>query len=121
MAENLREHIRINLNCTVFVELAAAGAPGAGEGGAEIALCKTLDVSYGGLKVSLARELAEGSLLQIGVELPGLEDTLYLTGEVKWCRPSGDRDARTAWAVGFELLNSDDTDIDKWRDLLEHV
>jgi len=113
MSENHREHIRVHLNCRVFIELAAAvgGEP------ADIAQCKTLDVSFGGLKVSLGRELTAGALLQIGVELPGLEDTLYLTGEVKWCRPNNDPE--TGWAAGFELLNSGD--IDKWRDLLEHV
>ena len=119
MSENLREHIRISLNCRVFIELAATMGEQDGDGAAEIARCKTLDVSFGGLKVALGRELNTGALLQIGVELPGVEDAFYLIGAVKWCLPNGDPE--TGWAAGFELLNSDGSDIDKWRELLEHV
>ena len=43
MAVEQRKHIRLYLNCTVFVEL--EDEPANGEDPGEIALCKTLDVS----------------------------------------------------------------------------
>lgn len=117
MSENHREHIRLNLDCTVFVEVNAGPALDGNPG--EVALCKSLDVSYGGLKVSLARELKVGSILPVAVELPAVATTFHLVGEVKWCRP--DSDQASGWAAGIQLLNSDDSDIDGWRDLLLHV
>lgn len=117
MSEDHRKYIRLYLNCMVFIELEASPKPGEDPG--EIVMCKTLDVSYGGLKVSLSRELQQGAILPIGVELPAVDQTLQLVGEVKWCRPNGD--AETGWAAGLELFNSEDTDISAWRDLLQHV
>ena len=117
MAVEQRKHIRLYLNCTVFVEL--EDEPANGEDPGEIALCKTLDVSYGGLKVSLPRQLRVGAILPIGVEFPAVDQTLHLVGEVKWCRPNGD--TRTSWAAGFQLMDSDDSDIVQWRELLQHI
>lgn len=112
-----RKYIRLYLNCMVYIEL--ENTPVAGEDPGEIAMCKTLDVSYGGIKVSLSRELTVGAILPLGVELPAVDQTLDLIGEVKWCRPSGD--SETAWTAGFQFLNSDVTDIGQWRELLQHV
>lgn len=115
MAEEHRKHIRLYLNCVVFIELESIPVEGQDPG--EIALCKTLDVSYGGLKVSLSRELPVGAILAVGVELPAFEQTLNLVAEVMWCRPHGGSD----WAAGFQLLNAEDSDIQRWRELMEHV
>lgn len=117
MPENNREHIRLNLNCRVFVEPGATGA--ADLGGRDVALCETLDISYGGIKVSLELELTRGAIMPIGVEIPWLDQTLHLVGEVKWCRPADSR--MLAWHAGFELLNAQDTDIAQWRELMTHV
>jgi len=117
MSQDHREHIRLYLNCSVFIDL--AGPPVPGEDPGEIALCKTLDISYGGLKVSLGRELPAGALLQIGVEFPAEEEMLHLVGEVKWCRKNDD--AETGWSAGLEILNANGSDVHRWRDLMQHV
>ncbi len=115
MSEEHRKHVRLNLDCTVFLELnegpTTDGSP------AEVALCKSLDVSYGGLKVTLGTQLTVGAILPVAVELPAVEQTFHMVGEVKWCRPHPE----DGWAAGIQLLDSQNTDIDGWRELLLHV
>lgn len=114
MPEDQRKHLRLPVESTVFIELVSPGIGSADSG--EVAICKTLDVSRGGLRVSLERELVVGSILQIGVELPDAADTLYLTGEVRWCLQN--QEEENSWYAGFSLLNAGDSDIDRWVDLL---
>ena len=117
MSRDLRRHIRMFLDAGVFVEL-DSGAAGDGAG-RQIVLCKTLDVSYGGLKVSLGKALLTGAILQIGIEFPGIEEALHLVVEVKWCRENGDPD--TGWCAGLQVIDSGDTDIEQWRELMAHT
>jgi len=112
-----RRHMRLPVASNVFVELAALEPGGAGSGG--VAMCKTLDVSRGGLRLSLEHELATGAILRIGVELPDLQDTLYLTGEVRWCLANLAPD--TGWSAGFAILNTGASDIDRWVALLDEL
>jgi Tfp pilus assembly protein PilZ len=75
-----------------------------------------VNVSRGGLQVTLAEELTVGSILQIGVDLPGAATTLYLAGEVRWCLPS--KDAQYPWMAGFQVLNVENSDIARWAELI---
>ena len=117
MSDEQRKYVRLSLESTVFLELMAAGVEG-GEA-AEVARCKTLDISRGGLRVQVNKSLTIGAILQIGVELSPGERPLYLAGEVKWCLPA--RDAEQAWTAGFELLNASDSDIEQWYALVEDM
>lgn len=117
MAEEKRKHLRLPVESTIFIELVSQDLED-GESG-EIAICKTLDVSRGGLRVSLEQELTVGAILQIGVELPDSEQTLYLAGEVRWCHelPAGEH----RWSAGFQLLNAGNSDITSWIGLLSDM
>ena len=117
MSEDHRQHIRLNISSRVFIDLAGPPLPGDDTG--EILLCKTLDISYSGLQISLARELTVGALLHIGVEFPGLEQPLHLVSEVKWCRQN--QPPAAGWAVGLQLLNSTDSDTQQWQELMLHA
>lgn len=112
-----RKYVRLNLESTVFIELMAAAV--AGEEDAQVARCKTLDISRGGLRVQLNHSLTIGAIHQIGVELSRDERTLYLAGEVKWCLPVKGSD--DTWTAGFELLNASDSDIENWYALVEEM
>ncbi len=114
MAEEQRRHLRLPVESTVFIELVSPGVGRATSG--SVAVCKTLDVSRGGLRVSLEYELVVGAILQIGVELPQRQETLYLAGEVRWCLAN--QAPETGWSAGFALLNAGDSDIDSWISLL---
>ena len=114
MVDEQRQHRRLPVQSRVFIELVAPGL-GSPQSG-QVADCKTLDVSKGGLRVSLDRELPVGAILQVGVELPKYSETLYLAGEVRWCRR--DQEAEQRWTAGFALLNADESDIDRWVALM---
>ena len=113
MSPEERKYERLSFQGRVFIELLAPGVD-ATEG--EVVACTATDISRSGLRVCLGRELTVGAILQIGAEVPQQEDTLYLAGEVKWCRQDGS--ATEIWSVGFELLNASDSDIESWRSIL---
>jgi hypothetical protein len=115
MSEEKRKHLRLPIESTIFIELVSPDLEGEDPG--EIAECRTLDVSRGGLRVSLARELQVGAILQIGVDLPEAKETLYLAGEVRWCRELPGEETQR-WSVGFQLLNAGNSDIASWVGLL---
>jgi hypothetical protein len=112
-----RRHMRLPVASNVFVEMAAPEPGRAGSG--RVAMCKTLDVSRGGLRLSLEHELVTGAILRIGVELPDLQDTLYLTGEVRWCLANLAPDI--GWSAGFAILTTGASDIDRWVALLDEL
>lgn len=114
MREEKRRHLRLPVQSKVFIELISAAA-GSGER-AEMAICRTIDLSRGGLRVSLEKELVVGAIHQIGVELAEVDSTLYLAGEVKWCLP--DAGPEKTWSAGFEVLNAANSDIERWVALL---
>ena len=113
-----RKHLRLPVESRVFIELEApvSGA----DTPADIAICKTLDVSARGLQVALDHELIEQAYLQIGVEPPHSEGTLaepfFLAAQVRWCRPGEARDQ--PWLAGLALLPAGQSDIDQWIALI---
>jgi Tfp pilus assembly protein PilZ len=114
MPEQRRKHLRLPIESTSFIELLLPRL-GQAESGRMIT-CKTMNVSRGGLQVILAEEITVGAILQIGVDLPGADGTLYLAGEVRWCLPSNDQ--QNPWMAGFQILNADDSDIERWVALI---
>lgn len=117
MAEIKREHIRLQMDTEVYVELAAAAPEDGAE--AELLRCDVKDVSRGGLKAQVEQELIEHSILSIAVFIPGVDEPFHLVGEVRWCLPAPDAEGK--WNAGFKVLTSKGSDIDSWRDLLTHV
>ena len=114
MPEQRRKHLRLPIESTIFIELLSPRL-GQDESGHTIT-CKSLNVSRGGLQVILEQEITVGAILQVGVDLPGAEDTLYLAGEVRWCLTR--RDAQHSWLAGFQILNAENTDIERWLALI---
>ena len=112
-----RKHNRLPILSVAFIELESP-APGETDSGT-LATCKSLNVSQDGLQVELEEEITVGALLQISVELPNADEPLYLVGEVRWCRPTGD--AEGSWLAGFQLMNAVNSDIGHWRDLVEQL
>lgn len=105
-----RKHLRLPIECTTFIELLSPRL-GQSESGKMIT-CKTVNVSRTGLQVGLTEYLTVGAILQIGVDLPNVAETLYLAGEVRWCLPR--TDDQNPWLAGFLILNAQDSDIEQW-------
>src|SRR5262245_38439025 len=115
MPEQRRRDLRLPLESTTFVEQLSSRQDAAAGSGRTIS-CKTMNVSRGGLQVILAEEMFVGAILRIGVDLPGAEKTLYLAAEVRWCLPS--RDEQNPWMAGFQVLNAEDSDVERWVSLI---
>ena len=115
MQENDRNHLRIKMDTRIFVEAIAATDSSEGL----LLQCEVVDVSYGGFRVNIESDLTVGAILSVCAELPSVKDPFYMAAEVKWCKPREDR--KSGWLAGFQLLKSRDTDIESWRELLEHV
>lgn len=112
-----RKHLRLPIDSTTFIELESPGIGDNSKG--TVVACKTLNVSRGGLLVTLDQRIPVGAILQIGVDLPEAEDTLYMAGEVRWCTPAKNTAIdEGGWYAGFQILNSADSDIDRWVDLV---
>ena len=114
MPDQRRKHLRLPIESNTFIELVSPRV-GQNDSGRVVA-CKALNASREGLQVSLAEEITVGAFLQIGVDLPDAENTLYLVGEVRWCLPS--KDEPDSWIAGFQLLRADNSDIDRWVEVL---
>lgn len=114
MPEQRRKHLRLDIESTTFIELLSPRL-GEAESGRMIK-CQSLNVSRGGMQVILAEEIAVGDILQIGVDLPGAEDTLYLAAEVRWCLPS--KNEQNPWIAGLQILDADGSDIERWVALI---
>jgi hypothetical protein len=115
MSEKDRNHIRIRMHTRIFVEVIAATED------AEGLLVKgdLVDVSQGGFQANLESEVIVGSILSVGAELPAVAEPLFMSAEVKWCRPN--EDGKAGWLVGFKVLSSRGTDSESWRTLLQQV
>jgi len=111
-----RQHLRLPVESRTFIELIS---PQLGESDTgRLVACQTLNISRGGLQVTLEEEVTVGAILQIGVELPNQERTLYLAGEVRWCTRTEEGSGLHPWSAGFKLLNASSSDIDLWVELL---
>lgn len=112
MAEQRRTR-RLPVAARAFIEVQSPAPDGTDAG--RLVVCTAMDMSQDGLRASLDEPLPEGAILQIGVDLPGRSDTLYLVGEVRWCQPLGDTAPR--WRAGFHLLKATATDRAAWATL----
>ena len=117
MVDEKRKHLRLPVQSKIFIELVSPDPDNPQSG--QIVSCQTLDVSRGGLQVVLEQELTVGAILQIGVELPDSQETLYLAGEVRWCRKLAR--AGNQWAAGFQLLNAGSPDFISWIGFLSEM
>lgn len=83
-----------------------------------ILISNILDISANGLRVALDRELEVGTILQLAVKLGKLDTAMYLVGEVRWCMPVTQGNG---YEAGFELFESEGTDLQTWRALVQAI
>ena len=103
-----RQEFRLTTQETMFLELSL---PHESEQTPKMVVCNTVDISANGLQVAMDNMLPAGSIHQLGIELENPSRRFHLVGEVKWCRPR----ERTGYLIGFALYESDDTDIEAWK------
>jgi hypothetical protein len=103
-----RQETRLTAQETLFLELSL---PNAADQAPTMVVCNTIDISANGLQVAMDNTLPAGSIHQLGIELENPPQRFHLVGEVKWCRPHDS----SGYLIGFALYESDDTDIEAWK------
>jgi hypothetical protein len=77
--------------------------------------CSTTDISPQGLRIQLDRQLPEGFLLELCVDLADHPSSFFLAGEVRWCRAV----AKTKRSlIGVELKEEQCGDLKLWQNAL---
>ena len=72
----------------------------------------TANISVGGMFIVTDRPLPKGTLLRMSFRLPGGEETIEATGQVRWAvQPSSSEPMRPGMGVSFEELG----DLDRAR------
>ncbi|MDA0788966.1 MAG: PilZ domain-containing protein [Proteobacteria bacterium] len=105
-----RLETRLDLEETIFIETIASASTSPGT----IVMCNSLDLSANGLQVVVDDEIEPGSILRLCIDLRRT-DPIFLVAELKWCRPDPETDG---YRLGFLLFESDDTDIQRWKDFV---
>ena len=111
-----RSHSRILAQSEVTLRI-PSGRPGCNLD--LIASFRSLDVSAGGVQVGVDRPLRLDALLRMNITVPALNETFRLVGRVVWCHLNTVR--QPAWLVGLELMQSSESDLDRWQDSLKNV
>ncbi len=104
-----RIETRVELAATIFIELLTSQT--------DVIMCNSLDLSANGLQVVVDDEIEQGSICRLCIDLKD-RDPIYLVAEVKWQRPDHEEDATR---IGFLLYESDDTDIQEWKELVAEL
>jgi len=107
-----RSESRLTQGFTVFLESHVAPGHSRPTG---VVVTHSVDVSANGVQIALDYALPLQSLLQLCLESGDGEAPFMLAGEVAWLRP-GNRQT----FVGFRLLESDNTDIIRWKEYIAH-
>lgn len=106
MNEERRESQRFSAKRNVNMELMFSDE----EGVTHRLNCTTLDISKTGLRVSLEKQLPIGFVVQLCIE-NDQGQLLLLFAELRWCKPDGER-----FESGFELMDTDQSDLSAWVD-----
>jgi len=110
-ADERRFELRLAECATVFVERLAAAYDNSLP--ADIVGGHSIDVSASGLRARLDKPVRTGSILHLCAQFNDDRQPLYVVGEVKWQIPEG-----SCYCIGFELFDSEQTDIDGWRGMI---
>lgn len=108
MTDDKRMHYRFGGNESFFIEYYNDG----NKTPVKMLLCHSVDLSANGLKVRVNKNLPINAIYAISVETDALEAPLSLAGQIRWQSPIDDSEE---FFYGIELLESDDTDIAKWK------
>ena len=114
MMKDRRRHVRQRRDERVVLEFVSSTHDRLPAG--TVVRCSTKDVSPQGVRIQLDRQLPEGFLLKLCVEIPDHRATLFLAGEVKWCRAVAEAKRSL---IGVELKERQTDDFKLWQKILE--
>ncbi|MBT7333625.1 MAG: PilZ domain-containing protein [Gammaproteobacteria bacterium] len=85
--------------------------------------CTTVDMSMSGLQLKTNQPLPLGSTLEIWIDVAMHPSKFFLTGEVRWTRPTMSHDDKgdELYFIGIQLKTGTATDLLNWRDFQTSV
>lgn len=110
MCNELRQEARLPRSEMLFLEVHSS-FDSALE--CKILICSSADVSANGVRAHIDESLPLNAIYQLCVQLDDGFRRLYLAAQVKWLK-SDEQDS--GYYVGLEILDSDGSDVDKWKD-----
>jgi len=104
-----RRHPRFEVEKSIYLEV--VGRNSRSEADNKIFLCNTLDISVGGLRISLQEPVAEGSTVNIAVPENEWKENLELVGKVMWSKVA---DGKPGYWLGLELEDTSRENMERW-------
>ncbi|MAA63445.1 MAG: pilus assembly protein PilZ [Alteromonadaceae bacterium] len=113
--QDQRSEFRLSARAMAHIELESP-EPDLATPGPDILSCYTTDLSATGVRLISKLKLPLGALLPVTIELArgDSSERFPLMMEVVWCRAQGS----ASWNVGLKILESDDTALVEWLDLV---
>jgi Tfp pilus assembly protein PilZ len=111
-----RMHPRLESSDRLFTQIVlSADAP---EAVGSTLSCHAVNLSVGGIQFRSNAPVPAGTLLDLWVDVSNRPGKFFLSGEVRWSRPTGEQDAagQEQWFVGVQLKSGAATDIMDWRE-----
>jgi hypothetical protein len=105
-----RSEYRLNEEITIFIE--TYSSPESEQQPATMVISKTVDLSANGIQIIMDNLLPLNSILRLCLETVEGPQRFILAGEVVRQSEIG---ALGQYAIGFQLLESDQTDIAEWK------
>ncbi len=111
-----RMHPRLESSDRLFTQIVlSADAP---EAVGSTLSCHAVNLSVGGIQFRSNAPVPAGTLLDLWVDVSNRPGKFFLSGEVRWSRPTGEQDSagQEQWFVGVQLKSGAATDIMDWRE-----
>jgi len=109
-----RQHVRQARDERVIVQIVSSTRDTLPPG--TVVRCSTKDVSTRGIRIQLERQLPEGFLVELWIEISNHHaGKFFLAGEVKWCQ---ELDDGKRYLTGIELKEGETEDFKLWQEVL---
>ncbi len=109
-----RKHVRQARDERVIVQIVSSTRDTLPPG--TVVRCSTKDVSTRGIRIQLERQLPEGFLVELWIEISNHHaGKFFLAGEVKWCQ---ELDDGKRYLTGIELKEGETEDFKLWQEVL---
>ena len=109
-----RQHVRQARDERVIVQIVSSTRDTLPPG--TVVRCSTKDVSTRGIRIQLERQLPEGFLVELWIEISNHHaGKFFLAGEVKWCQ---ELDDGKRYLTGIELKEEGAGDFKLWQEVV---